>query len=42
MHYDTNHFWTNGQPSIVPTQAKAQISNREKLSQLDIIEVRRF
>ncbi|UJR06693.1 hypothetical protein I4U23_010979 [Adineta vaga] len=42
MHYGKDYFSKNGLPTIVPKQANVQIGNREKLSPVDILEVRQF
>ena len=42
MHYSADSFSNNGKPSITPKQANAVIGQREKLSAIDIAEVRQY
>lgn len=42
MHYETTAFSTNGQPTMVPRQDGVTIGNAERLSPIDIAEVRHF
>lgn len=42
MHYPTNAFSSNGQPTITPRQANVVIGQREKLSPTDIAEIRHY
>jgi hypothetical protein len=40
MHYGTTAFTMNGQPTMIPRQAGANIGNAMQLSPTDITEVR--
>ncbi len=42
MHYETTAFSMNGRPTMVPRQAGVTIGNAQKLSGLDIAEVRHY
>jgi hypothetical protein len=42
MRYDAYYFSINDSPTIVPKQADVQIDRREKLSSIDVAEVRQF
>jgi astacin len=42
MHYDTHAFSKNGNPTIIPKQNGVQIGKQQRLSPIDIIEVRQF
>ncbi|CAF1435902.1 unnamed protein product [Rotaria sordida] len=42
MHYGRNDFTKNGKPTLTPRTAGAQIGQREKLSSIDIAEIRRY
>lgn len=42
MHYPRDAFSVNGQPTITPIQPGATIGQREKLSPIDIAEIRAY
>jgi len=42
MHYQRDAFSQNGKPTITPRQANAVIGQREKLSPIDISEIRQY
>jgi len=42
MHYGQTSFTSNGQPTMIPKKADAKIGQREKLSDIDIAEIRKY
>ena len=42
MHYETDAFSMNGQPTMVPRQAGANFGQATELSPIDITEVRHY
>jgi hypothetical protein len=42
MHYGVYAFSINQQPTIIPKQSGATIGQREKLSAIDIAEIRAY
>ena len=42
MHYPTNAFTKDGRPTMIPRRTGVTIGDAEKLSAIDIVEVRHF
>jgi hypothetical protein len=42
MHYKRDSFSSNGKPTITPRQNNVVIGQREKLSPIDILEIRHY
>lgn len=42
MHYDSTAFSVNRRPTIVPKKSNVVIGQREALSEIDIIEIRKY
>lgn len=42
MHYPSIAFSSNGKPTIVPKKSSITLGQREVLSEIDILEIRKY